>query len=226
MQNSFSKSFSLFFLSLFLLHSFFPICQAQQVSSPVKKNWLLEKPQGFYNVTTFNIDPVYGPVLNGMQTICGYKFNPHIDRVEIGIKAVSDHLNINYTGVSNKPVLENLEKLVADGKDTFVESVFIPGLIDLDEIERIAQYVASVKKDMLFVILPYFRSGDNPWRRPTIVEMEKAHDVARKHLSRVFFFRGDEELKYKVMSAFPEGIGEIKGSVSPAFLASQQPDLV
>ena len=78
MQNSFSKSLSFFFLSLFLLHSFFPICQAQQVSSPVKKNWLLEKPQGFYNVTTFNIDPVYGPVLNGMQTICGYKFNPYI----------------------------------------------------------------------------------------------------------------------------------------------------
>ena len=150
----------------------------------------------------------------------------HIDRVEVGIKAVSDHLNINYTGVSNKPVLENLEKLVASGKDTFVESVYIPGLIDLDEIERIARHVASVKKDMLFVILPYFKAGDNPWRRPTVVEMEKAGEVARKHLPKVFFFRGDEELKYEVVSPFPEGAGQTgskHSGVTPASLAAQEP---
>ncbi|XUX00918.1 MAG: radical SAM protein [Dehalogenimonas sp.] len=150
----------------------------------------------------------------------------HVDRVEIGIKAVSDHLNIDYTGVSNTPILENLKRLVASGKDTFVESVYIPGYIDIEEIERIAQHVASIKKDMLFVILPYFKAGDNPWRRPTIAEMERAAEAARKHLPRVFFFRGDEELKYAVSSAFPEGIGQVTGAVPPAFLASQELDKV
>ncbi|APV43684.1 Pyruvate-formate lyase-activating enzyme [Dehalogenimonas formicexedens] len=135
-----------------------------------------------------------------------------VDRVEIGIKAVSDHLNIFYAGVSNKTVLENLEKLVAAGKDTFVESVFIPGLIDINEIERIARYIAGVKKDMLFVILPYFKSGDNPWRRPTVEEMERVGETAKKHLDKVFFFRGNEELKFKVFSAFPEGAGELENT--------------
>ncbi|APV43961.1 Pyruvate-formate lyase-activating enzyme [Dehalogenimonas formicexedens] len=150
----------------------------------------------------------------------------HVDRVEIGIKAVSDHLNIDYTGVSNTLILENLDKLVAAGKDTFVESVYIPGYIDIDEIERIAEHVASVKNDMLFVILPYFKAGDNPWRRPTTAEMECAAEAARKHLSRVFFFRGDEELKYKVTSAFPVGLGEIQGNVSPPVLAAKEPDKI
>ncbi|MEL7563203.1 radical SAM protein [Dehalogenimonas sp. 4OHTPN] len=131
----------------------------------------------------------------------------HIDRVEVGIKAVTDELNVDYTGVSNKPVLDNLLKLVQSGKNTFVESVYIPDYIEVDEIERIARHIAGVKKDMLFVILPYFKAGDNPWRRPTTEEMEKAAEAARKHLKNVFFFRGNEELKYEVFSAFPEGAG-------------------
>ncbi len=149
----------------------------------------------------------------------------HVDRVEVGIKAVSDHLNIDYTGVSNASVLKNLEKLVQSGKDTFVESVFIPAYIDLPEIERIAEYIASVKKDMLFVILPYFKAGNNPWRRPTTAEMEQAAEVARKHLNRVFFFRGDEELKYEVFSAFPESAGRVEnGSIPSVFLSGREPD--
>jgi hypothetical protein len=43
-----------------------------------KKDWMAENSKGFYNVTTFSIDMFKGPVLNGMQTICGYRLNPYI----------------------------------------------------------------------------------------------------------------------------------------------------
>ena len=43
-----------------------------------KKNWLVENSKGFYNVTAFSIDPFKGPVLNGIQTVCGYRLNPFI----------------------------------------------------------------------------------------------------------------------------------------------------
>jgi len=39
---------------------------------------MVENPKGFYNVTTFSIDAFKGPVLNGMQSICGYRLNPFI----------------------------------------------------------------------------------------------------------------------------------------------------
>jgi hypothetical protein len=52
--------------------------QSEGIDTPVKKRWLDERTHGLYNVTTFSVDPFYGPVFNGMQTIFGYKLNPWI----------------------------------------------------------------------------------------------------------------------------------------------------
>jgi len=44
-----------------------------------KANWMDEKPVGFYNVTGFSIFSFTNSGwMNGMQTICGYKFNPYL----------------------------------------------------------------------------------------------------------------------------------------------------
>jgi pyruvate-formate lyase-activating enzyme len=133
----------------------------------------------------------------------------HVDQVEIGLKAITNSLHCHYTGVSNNRVLKNIESLYKSGIKIFIEAVLIPEYIDTDEIERISRFIAGLDKDILFILLPYFKSGDNPWRRPSPTEMEEAADIAKKHLNKVFFFRGDEELKYEVISAFPEGIEEI-----------------
>ncbi|MEN8614005.1 radical SAM protein [Dehalogenimonas sp. THU2] len=124
------------------------------------------------------------------------------DKVEVGIKAVTDSLNIDYTGESNNKVLENFVKLYKSGVDLVVESVLIPEYIDAEEIERIAEFIASVDKDIFFVLLPYFKSGDNPWRRPTREEIDKAASLAKKHLTNVYSVYGDEELKYEVVRVF------------------------
>jgi hypothetical protein len=69
---------------LFLLFLFCLFSAHHGLSQPVetivhdKKKWLVEDSQGFYNVTTFSIDPFKGPVLNGLQTVCGYRLNPFI----------------------------------------------------------------------------------------------------------------------------------------------------
>jgi hypothetical protein len=49
-----------------------------QTREQTKQNWWSEKPGGLYNVTTFSISPFRGPVLNGMQTIFGYKIFPQL----------------------------------------------------------------------------------------------------------------------------------------------------
>ncbi|XUX01442.1 MAG: radical SAM protein [Dehalogenimonas sp.] len=131
----------------------------------------------------------------------------HIDKVEFGIKAISEELHRDYTGHPNKTVLENFAKIHDSGVNMIVESVFIPGYIDMAETERIVKFIASVDKNIIYVLLPYFKSGDNPWRRPTPKEMEAAATMAKRHLSNVYFFRGNEELQYKVVSIFPEGVG-------------------
>ena len=130
----------------------------------------------------------------------------HVDQVEVGLKAITDSLHRHYTGISNTQILKNIISIHNSGIKLFVESVVIPGYIDVDEIERVSRFIAALDKNILLVLLPYFKSGDNPWRRPTPDEMEEAADTAKKNLGNVFYFRGDEELKYEVISAFPVGI--------------------
>ncbi|MCX6283181.1 MAG: hypothetical protein NTW31_02950 [Bacteroidetes bacterium] len=42
------------------------------------QRWLVEKPKGLYNNTSFAIVSGRGNVFSGMQTAFGYKFNPHL----------------------------------------------------------------------------------------------------------------------------------------------------
>jgi len=128
------------------------------------------------------------------------------DKVAFGIKAVTDSLHQDYTGVSNERILKNFIKLYQSGIDLVVESVVIPDCIDIDETERIVKFVASVDKDIPYVLLPYFKAGNNPWRRPTPEEMDTAASIAKKHLTNVYHFRGDEELQFEVVCVFPVGI--------------------
>ena len=69
------------FLFIFLLSLFFPwytMSQPGEKAVQDKKNWLSDDRKGFYNVTTFSVNPLDSPVLNGIQSICGYRLNPYI----------------------------------------------------------------------------------------------------------------------------------------------------
>ena len=155
----------------------------------------------------------------------GYEMPPltHTDKVEFGLKAVTDSLHRDYTGKANKTVLENFVNIYRSGVQMIVESVYIPDYIDLEETERIVKFIASVDKNITYVLLPYFKCGNNPWRRPTPREMEAAAAMARKYLTNVYFFRGNEELQYKVVSIFPKGIGGVTGDSSITQLLLSNP---
>jgi len=126
------------------------------------------------------------------------------DIVVFGLMAVTDSLHREYTGVSNKGILENFLKVYQSGKKLGVASLFIPDYIGIQEIERIAKYIASVDKDISLFLRPYLKAGDNPWRPPTHDEIDEALGIAKRHLNKVNCLYGDEELKYEVLTIFPD----------------------
>jgi pyruvate-formate lyase-activating enzyme len=126
----------------------------------------------------------------------------HTDEVQVSLKAFTHSLHKIHTGRSNRKVLDNFITLCRSGKKITVSSVLIPGHIEKHEIEKMAQFIAGVNRDIPYHILPYFKAGNNPWRRPTHDEMEEAAGAAKKHLNRVYSWTGDEELKYKVLKVF------------------------
>lgn len=123
----------------------------------------------------------------------------HTDELQVGLKAVTDSLHRDYTGKSNKRVLENLVRFHKTGLKLTLSSVYIPDYIDVQETERIARFIASIDKDIPYHVLAYFKSGDNPWRRPTYEEMDEAARIAKQHLNRVWGWRGDEEVIYPMV---------------------------
>ncbi|MGI2336915.1 MAG: radical SAM protein [Dehalogenimonas sp.] len=127
----------------------------------------------------------------------------HTDTIEVGIKALDDNLHRDFTGVSNQQTLKNLDKLIAMHKNVVIDTVLIPDYIDASEIESIAKYIAARDPNIPFILLPYFQVGDNHWRRPTIEEMDNTADLVKKHIKRVFHFRGDEELNHPLYNVFP-----------------------
>lgn len=121
-----------------------------------------------------------------------------IDEVVFSIKAVTEHLHLDYTGALNAESLRNFRKLYEIGKRLSAESILIPGYIDKKEIGRIAAFISSVHCSIPYRIDAYLPVGDNPWRRPTIKEVHEACDEARKYLANVSFITGNEELKFRV----------------------------
>ena len=126
----------------------------------------------------------------------------HTDAVEIALKAIDDDIHKTYTGKSNRAIMENFRKLHDSGMKLIVESVFVPGLVDIEETERIAEFIADIDKTIPYIILPYIKTFGNTWARPTPEEMEKVGDVARKHLDKVFCVRGDEKPIYETLKLF------------------------
>lgn len=135
----------------------------------------------------------------------GYLMPPleDTDAVEIGIKAFSDELHLHYTGLPAAKVKENFIKYACSGIKLTAASIIIPGLIEVDEIENIARFIANVDMNIPYFVLPYYPAGGNPWRKTKSEEIDEAVALARKYLNHVYGCYGtDEELLYDVERVF------------------------
>jgi pyruvate formate lyase activating enzyme len=58
-------------------------------------------------------------------------------------------------------------------------------LIDAEEVERVAKFIAGIDRSITLRIDAYFPVGNNPWRAATAAEVEEAAKLARKHLDKI-----------------------------------------
>lgn len=111
----------------------------------------------------------------------------NIDAISVSIKAYTDAIHLDYVGVSNVEVLKNFVRIYESGMELDASSVFIPGYIDREEIEKIARFIADVDPKIPYHIIGYVPVPGTPWRGPTQEEVKCAAKAARKHLSKVTF---------------------------------------
>ena len=123
----------------------------------------------------------------------------NVDEICLSIKAYTDALHKDFTGKSNKKVLENFVDLSQSGIKLRSESILVPNYIDREDIEKIARFIASVDPSIPYRIDGYVPSCKDRWRKPTSQEVEDCVKVTRKHLRNVSCLKGSESLRYEVV---------------------------
>ena len=97
---------------------------------------------------------------------CGYASHDAIDKISdrvdlflYDIKTMDEKKHVKYTGVSNRPILENLKRLAENGSNIQVRFPIIPGINDDKEnVTETAEFVASCRIKNIS-LLPYHRAG-------------------------------------------------------------------
>lgn len=111
----------------------------------------------------------------------------NLDGANVSLKAFSPDKHLEYTGMPAGPVYDNFQRAFEAGLEMKASCVYIPGFIDLDEIESMARFLASLSPEIPFHIMGYIPIPGTPWLRPTDQQMIEAVAVARGILRQVGF---------------------------------------
>ncbi|MBR2460559.1 MAG: glycyl-radical enzyme activating protein [Clostridia bacterium] len=115
---------------------------------------------------------------------------PYADTFLYDIKSYDEDVHIRCTGVSNKPILENMSYLNSLGKNIEIRIPYVPDYND-NQIEKIARFLAPLQSITKVRVLPYHNYAATkyasldlpntlPERIPTNQEIQKAAKIIKK----------------------------------------------
>lgn len=88
-----------------------------------------------------------------------------VDLVLLDIKAASGHKYKSLTGVPLDPTVRFAERLANRDKPVWLRYVLVPGITDnLDDIESLATFAASLGNVERVDVLPFHQMGEHKWR--------------------------------------------------------------
>ncbi|MGD9126200.1 MAG: radical SAM protein [Planctomycetia bacterium] len=111
----------------------------------------------------------------------------NLDGSNVSFKVFDDDLHREYTGRSIAQSLDNFRRSYEAGIDLKTSTVFVPDFGGIEQVEKVAAFVAGVDRTIPFHISGYIPVPGAPWRRPTDEEMEQAVAEAESHLDTVTF---------------------------------------
>ena len=116
----------------------------------------------------------------------GWKLDlPHLDGANVGLKAWDPRVHLAYTGREKDLIFGNFERALRAGMDLKANVVYVPGLVDVDQVEAIAAWLGNQSRDIRFHIMGYIPVPGQPFERPTVKQMEVAVAMCRRHLNQV-----------------------------------------
>ena len=106
---------------------------------------------------------------------------PWLDAINVDLKSISDETYRDLCGATVRPVLANIERLVAAGIWTEVTTLVIPGVNDSrEELRWIAEAIVGISPDIPWHVSRFFPAFRLVDRGPTPIEtLEEARRIGR-----------------------------------------------
>lgn len=117
-----------------------------------------------------------------------------VDEVTLSIKALDDEIHKAYAGVSNRRTLRNFERF-HNSEKIEIETIYIPEVIECEEILEIARYLASYNKNLVYRI-DRFHSYDGFKRDATLEEVRGCLEKVKRILPNAYSFTSREKPNY------------------------------
>lgn len=111
----------------------------------------------------------------------------NLDGANVGFKAWSEDLHLKITGRPKSLIYDNFTMAFKAGITMAANMVYVPGLVDLDEMEGLARFLAELDAAIPFHIMGYIPVPGLTWRRPDAHEMAAAVQLAERYLDNVAF---------------------------------------
>ncbi|MDR0778447.1 MAG: radical SAM protein, partial [Methanomassiliicoccaceae archaeon] len=108
----------------------------------------------------------------------------NLDSANVGLKAWNDDVHKFITGVEKKKIYGSFERGIRNGIKLSANLIYIPGLVDVDQVEALSEYLSSFN-DVPFHIMGYIPVPGQPYRRPTSEEMKAAQKAAQRYIKDV-----------------------------------------
>lgn len=110
---------------------------------------------------------------------------PYLDGANVGFKAWNEELHLELTGREKALIYDNFRMAFDAGLQMAANMVFVPGLVDIDQLESLAAWLGKLSPEIPFHIMGYIPVPGLDYRRPEPEEIAKAEERCRVHLSKV-----------------------------------------
>ena len=112
---------------------------------------------------------------------------PRLQLVLFDLKIMDDDQHRQYTGVSNRPILDNLHRVAASRTPLRIRVPLVPGITDaFENLDLIARFAVTLERVQGIDLLPFHRIGEAKYRRlglaaPTIEPPSPEQVASAKH---------------------------------------------
>lgn len=123
---------------------------------------------------------------------------PNLDGADVGLKAWDERIHLKYTGCEKKLIFDNFKAAYDARMQLKANVVYIPGFVDIDQIEPIAAWLAELSCEIPLRIIGYIPVPGQPFPRPTAEQMADAVETSRKYLTNITSSHLDSEQALKL----------------------------